>query len=72
KDTVMVLGRAVSGQIQLQDAADPDSEPQHPAGGLVPVGTPSLLTDAGQQLCAVALGPDATPWVWRAGPAAGA
>ncbi|MGX8906732.1 PIG-L family deacetylase [Streptomyces netropsis] len=72
KDTVMVLGRAVNGQIQLQDAADPGSEPRRPAGSPVPVGTPSLLTDAGQQLCAVALGPDATPWVWRAGPAAGA
>ncbi|MFI9203653.1 PIG-L family deacetylase [Streptomyces sp. NPDC053048] len=71
KDSLMVLSRAVSGEIQLADAEDGDS-PVRPSRALVPVGSPALLTDASHRLCAVGLGPDATPWVWRPAPGSGA
>ncbi|MFI9309907.1 PIG-L family deacetylase [Streptomyces triculaminicus] len=70
-DSMMVLGRAVSGGIQLTDAESGDS-PLLPPTAYVPVGSPALLTDATHQLCAVGLSPDATPWVWRPAPGSGA
>ncbi|PHQ51340.1 PIG-L family deacetylase [Streptomyces cinnamoneus] len=71
KDALMIMGRAINGQIQLTDAGSGDSPVRSP-GGHVPVGTASLTTDAGHRLCAVGLGPDATPWIWRPAPGSGA
>ncbi|MBT2382579.1 PIG-L family deacetylase [Streptomyces sp. ISL-11] len=64
-DTVMVLGRAVNGEMQLTDAQAPDAEPLRLSGPLVPVGTSGLAMDAGHQVCVVGMSPDATPWIWR-------
>ncbi|MEV5376902.1 PIG-L family deacetylase [Streptomyces nondiastaticus] len=64
KDAVMVLGRAVNGEIQLTDASG-DSETVHSDAKLVPVGTSAMTTDAGHQLCVAGMSPDARPWLWR-------
>ncbi|MEU2868985.1 PIG-L family deacetylase [Streptomyces olivoreticuli] len=63
-DTVIVLGRAVDGKLQVVDAASGDASPTT-APDQVAVGTAAVLTDAGHQLCVVAMGTDASPWVWR-------
>ncbi|MEU4210037.1 PIG-L family deacetylase [Streptomyces sp. NPDC026206] len=71
KDSLMVLGRAMNGEIQLADAESGDSPVRSPRD-FVPVGTSSLVTDAAHRLCAVGVGPDATPWLWRPAPGSGA
>ncbi|MEU7107262.1 PIG-L family deacetylase [Streptomyces sp. NPDC046215] len=65
KDTVMVLGRALNGEIQLTDGGQSDAELVRSPGKLVPVGTSGILTDAGHRLCVVGMSPDAAPWIWR-------
>lgn len=64
QDAVMVLGRAVNGEIQLIDGSG-DSEPVRSDARLVPVGTSTMTTDAGHQLCVAGMSPDARPWIWR-------
>ncbi len=66
----MVLGRALTGRIQLVDADSGDSPVPSPSG-VLPVGAAGLVTDASHRLCAVGLSPDATPWVWRPAPGSG-
>ncbi|MFE5873321.1 PIG-L family deacetylase [Streptomyces roseifaciens] len=64
QDAVMVLGRAVNGEIQLIDGSG-DSEPVRSDAKLVPVGTSAMTTDAGHRLCVAGMSPDARPWIWR-------
>ncbi|UQI43079.1 PIG-L family deacetylase [Streptomyces sp. HU2014] len=63
-DAVMVLGRAVNGEIQLTDASG-DSETVRADAKLVPVGTAAMAMDAGHRLCVAGMSPDASPWLWR-------
>ncbi|MEU8581627.1 PIG-L family deacetylase [Streptomyces abikoensis] len=70
RDSLMVLGRALSGEIQLADAEAGDGPVRAPRG-ITPVGASGLVTDSGHRVCAVGLGPDATPWVWRPAPGSG-
>ncbi|MCC3774325.1 PIG-L family deacetylase [Streptomyces sp. UNOB3_S3] len=70
RDSLMVLGRALSGEIQLVDAEAGDGPVRAPRG-ITPVGASGLVTDSGHRVCAVGLGPDATPWVWRPAPGSG-
>ncbi|MFI9239706.1 PIG-L family deacetylase [Streptomyces sp. NPDC053079] len=71
RDSLMVLGRGMTGGIQLVDAESGDS-PVRPPRDIPAVGTSTLVTDASHRLCAVGLGPDAAPWVWRPAPGSGA
>ncbi|MFF4409101.1 PIG-L family deacetylase [Streptomyces sp. NPDC001404] len=64
QDALMVLGRTMDGRMQLVDAASGGS-PVQAGGSYLPVGTPSLSVDAAHRLCAVGMGTDATPWIWR-------
>ncbi|MCC3766239.1 PIG-L family deacetylase [Streptomyces sp. UNOC14_S4] len=64
-DTVMVLGRAIDGKVQVVDASSGDASPQVSPDSYRAVGTAAVLTDAGHQLCVVGVAPDAAPWVWR-------
>lgn len=70
KDALMLLGRAMNGEIQLADTDSGDS-PVHAPSQYVPVGTTALTTDAAHRLTAVGLAPDATPWIWRPAPGSG-
>ncbi|MFQ6199537.1 PIG-L family deacetylase [Streptomyces sp. NPDC000405] len=70
RDSLMVLGRALSGEIQLADAEAGDGPVRAPRG-ITAVGASGLVTDSGQRVCAVGLRPDATPWVWRPAPGSG-
>ncbi|WP_229845007.1 PIG-L family deacetylase [Streptomyces cinnamoneus] len=70
RDSLLVLGRSLRGEIQLVDADAGDS-PVRPSHAVLPLGTSSLVTDASQRPCAVGLGPDATPWLWRPAPGSG-
>ncbi|MBB5121526.1 LmbE family protein [Streptomyces eurocidicus] len=63
-DTVLVLGRAVNGEIQLTDASG-DSETVRADAKLVPVGTAAMAVDAEHRLCVTGMSPDASPWLWR-------
>ncbi|MFE0042941.1 PIG-L family deacetylase [Streptomyces albireticuli] len=63
-DAVLVLGRAVNGEIQLTDASG-DSETVRADAKLVPVGTAAMTVDGGHRLCVVGMSPDASPWLWR-------
>ncbi|MFH8985232.1 PIG-L family deacetylase [Streptomyces varsoviensis] len=69
KDSVMMLGRATNGGVQLQDSTSPSATPLRAPDKFVAVGTVSLLADADQKLCVVGMGPDAVPWIWRPKPA---
>ncbi len=68
KDSVMMLGRAINGGVQLQDGTSPSATPLRSPAKFVPVGTVSLLADADQKLCVVGMGPEAMPWIWRPKP----
>ncbi|MEV4438400.1 PIG-L family deacetylase [Streptomyces sp. NPDC049577] len=70
KDALLVMGRAISGEIQLADTAAGGS-PARAGTAHVPVGTASLTVDADHRACAVGLRPDATCWVWRPAPGSG-
>ncbi|GHF57279.1 hypothetical protein GCM10010218_43300 [Streptomyces mashuensis] len=71
RDSLVVLGRALDGRVQLVDAEDGGSPVKAP-DTTVAVGSPALLADADHRPCAVGLGPDAAPWLWRPEPGEGA
>ncbi|WP_372408334.1 PIG-L family deacetylase [Streptomyces luteireticuli] len=64
-DALMLLGRALDGHAQLTDASSEDAHPTVVRDRPVPVGTPALHADGSQRLAVVAMGADATPWIWR-------
>ncbi|MGW4076390.1 PIG-L family deacetylase [Streptomyces asiaticus] len=67
--TLLLVGRDLGGEVQVQYGTGPDAKPLHSPGHLTPVGAPALLADDGHQgVCVVGLSPDATPWIWRPRP----
>ncbi|MFF6845724.1 PIG-L family deacetylase [Streptomyces antimycoticus] len=67
--TLLVVGRDLGGEVQVQYGTGPDARPLRSPGHLIPVGAPALLADDGHQgVCVVGMAPDATPWIWRPRP----
>ncbi|MFE5161506.1 PIG-L family deacetylase [Streptomyces sp. NPDC056697] len=64
--TLLLVGRDLGGEVQVQYGTGPDARPLRSPGHLIPVGAPALLADNGRQgVCVVGMAPDATPWIWR-------
>ncbi|MGW2326741.1 PIG-L family deacetylase [Streptomyces sp. NPDC001700] len=66
--TLLLLGRSLDGDVQVQWGTGPDDRPLRSPGHLTPVGAPALLADPDQGACVVGVAPDATPWIWRPRP----
>lgn len=65
---LLLLGRDLDGQVQVQYGTSPGARPLRPASRLVPVGTPALLPGEGGQVRVVGMSPGSTPWIWHPRP----
>ena len=63
--TLLLLGRRLDGDVQVQRGTGPGDCPLRSTGHLTPVGTPALLGRPGPGGLRGGLAPDATPWLWR-------
>ncbi|MEU4890747.1 PIG-L family deacetylase [Streptomyces sp. NPDC044780] len=66
--TLLLLGRDLGGEVQVQYGTGPDARPLRSPGHLIPVGAPALLAEDRQGVHVVGVAPDATPWIWRPHP----
>ncbi|MET8177890.1 PIG-L family deacetylase [Streptomyces sp. NPDC005336] len=66
--TLLLLGRDLDGEVQIQYGTGADKRPLRAPGHLTPVGTPALLPDGHHGACVVGIAPDAAPWIWRPRP----
>ncbi|MEU5028307.1 PIG-L family deacetylase [Streptomyces milbemycinicus] len=62
---LLLLGRDLNGEVQVQYGTKPAAKPLRPTSRLVPVGTPTLLAGEGEQVRVVGMSPAAAPWIWR-------
>ncbi|WP_062009964.1 PIG-L family deacetylase [Streptomyces hygroscopicus] len=66
--TLLLLGRDLGGEVQVQYGTGPSARPLRSPGHLIPVGAPALLADGRERVHVVGIGPDASPWIWRPRP----
>ncbi|MCP9210067.1 PIG-L family deacetylase [Streptomyces sp. NEAU-Y11] len=66
--TTVLLGRGLDGEVRIQYGTGRRVRPLRAPGRLVPVGTPSLLSQGRKGVAVVGMAPDATPWIWRPRP----
>ncbi|MDX3226505.1 PIG-L family deacetylase [Streptomyces sp. ME19-01-6] len=62
---LLLLGRDLNGDVQVQYGTTPAAKPLRPTSRLVPVGAPALLAGEGGEVRVVGMSPGATPWIWR-------
>ncbi|MFD8869738.1 PIG-L family deacetylase [Streptomyces sp. NPDC059590] len=65
---LLLLGRGLDGEVQVQYGTSPGARPLRSASRLVPVGTPALLPGEGEQVRVVGMSPGSTPWIWHPRP----
>ncbi|TVL93628.1 PIG-L family deacetylase [Streptomyces sp. SAJ15] len=65
RDTLLLLSRAMDGEVQLRYGTKPGTRPLRSPGHLVPVGAPTLLPGDEAHVAVVGMSPAATPWIWR-------
>ncbi|MFI1854621.1 PIG-L family deacetylase [Streptomyces sp. NPDC020480] len=65
---LLLLGRGLDGEVQVQYGTAPGARPLRSASRLVPVGTPALLPGEGEQVRVVGMSPGSTPWIWHPRP----
>ncbi|AQA13377.1 PIG-L family deacetylase [Streptomyces malaysiensis] len=67
--TLLLVGRDLSGEVQVQYGTGPNARPLRSPGHLIPVGAPALLAEGGRQgVRVVGMAPDAIPWIWHPRP----
>ncbi|MEU3964737.1 PIG-L family deacetylase [Streptomyces buecherae] len=67
-DTVVLLGRATDGRVQIQKGLTNGAAPVRAPAGPLPVGTSALVAGVDQQVCVAGMGAGAAPWVWQPHP----